>query len=191
MWLMLKRSVVAVACMAAVALVPARLFAWGCSRSFSGSSSYTSPSGHTYSGSSSFSGSYSGYHGGYCGSSYYGYHGCSYGGCGGYGAAFAAGAVTGAVVGATVASAVAAPTTTYVYPTSGVYVAPPPVYVSSPVVVAPSPIAHYPIGSTLTVLPAGFTTLNVNGVEYYQSGPNWYQMRVGGNGVYFVTVPTP
>lgn len=226
-------------------LLPSQAFAWGCSRSFSGSgryggsfshsgstsggwgnfshsgsSSYTSRSGQTYSGShsgsgsygyggASYSGSYSTAHGGsgsYSGSasyhgggSYYGYHGCAYPttySCS-TGGAFAAGMVTGAVVGAAVASAAKPPppAPVYVYPAPGVYVAPPPVVITTPTTTTTTTTTvvqtSLPIGSTTTVLPPGFVSLNVNGTEYYQKGPTWYQMKVGGNGVYFVVVPAP
>ena len=166
--------------------------------SHSGSTSYTSPSGQSYSGSHSGSGSYgyggATYHGSYSGTggsaSYYGYHGASYtttsSGC--YGSGFGAGVVTGAAVGATVGAAVAAsaaPTTVYVNPTPGVYVQP------TQVVTTAAPVATLPIGTTLTVLPVGFTSLNVNGVQYYQSGPTWYRMNVGSTGTTFVVVAPP
>ena len=95
------------------------------------------------------------------------------------------------VAGAAAAIKSSEPTTVYVAPTPGVYVAPAPVVVTAPVMV-PSPAARLvPVGTTVTVLPAGFVSLNVNGAEYYQCGPTWYQMRVGSNGVYFVVVPAP
>lgn len=48
-----------------------------------------------------------------------------------------------------------------------------------------------PVGTTTSALPAGFQTLNVNGSTYYQSGPNWYKMEVGSNGVYYIVVQAP
>jgi hypothetical protein len=218
------------------ALLPSTTaFGWGCSRSFSGSgryggdfshsgstsggwgnvshsgsTSYTSPSGQSYSmghsgsgsagwGSASYSGSAYGPHGGtasYSGSvsgasgyhgAYYGYHGyaapppCCYGS---YGSGFGAGMVTGAVVGAAAASA-AKPSTAYVYTTPGVYVAPPP-----PTVVT-APALALPVGASVTVLPAGFTSEMVNGVQYYQAGSTWFQMRVSGTTVSYVVVSAP
>jgi len=183
------------------------------SASHSGSTTATAPDGQSYSGSHSSSASYSSsgatYHASYSGSSsayhssgsYYGYHGCTYPPpttcSGSTGGAFAAGMVTGAFVGAAAASAktpapaptyvVAAPT--YVYPTPGVYVSSPTVMVAAPPPVAvPSAL---PLGSTVPSLPAGFLSLNVGGIEYYQSGPNWYQVRSGANGAYYVVVPVP
>ena len=183
------------------------------SASHSGSTTATAPDGQSYSGSHSSSASYSSsgatYHASYSGStstyhssgSYYGYHGCTYPPpttcSGSTGGAFAAGMLTGAVVGVAAASAktpapaptyvVAAPT--YVYPTPGVYVASPTVTVAAPPPVAvPSAL---PLGSTVPSLPAGFLSLNVGGIEYYQSGPNWYQVRSGANGAYYVVVPVP
>jgi len=183
------------------------------SASHSGSTTATAPDGQSYSGSHSGSASYGSsgatYHASYSGStstyhssgSYSGYHGCTYPPpttcSGSTGGAFAAGMITGAVVGVAAASAktpapaptyvVAAPT--YVYPTPGVYVASPTVTVAAPPPVA-VPFA-LPLGSTVPSLPAGFLSLNVGGIEYYQSGPNWYQVRSGANGAYYVVVPVP
>lgn len=193
---------------------------WG-GFSHSGSTSYTGPGGNTYSGSHSgsgsygwggatyhSSGSYSGYHGsasysatyhGGYGGTYYGYHGYAYPApyCGSSGSAFAAGLVTGAVTGAAVGAAVASqPSTVYVAPTPGVYVQPAPVVVSNPVVVSSPAVVSttqvvLPVGSRVTALPVGFQSMNVNGVQYYQSGSTWYQMEVGNNGVYYEVVPAP
>jgi hypothetical protein len=96
------------------------------------------------------------------------------------------GAVVGAVAGAAVANSTPAPVT-YVYPSSGVYVAPAPVVYTAPAVV----VTALPVGSTTTVLPIGYASMVVNGLTYYQSGPNWYQMQVGSNGVYYVVVRAP
>lgn len=198
-----------VAGLSAVALIPVNALAWGCAHSFSasgryggsfshvggsyggygggghfGASAYTSPSGHTYTASHSASYGYGGYH-----SSYYGCHGVSYGypsSCSN-GSAFAAGVVTGAVVGAAVASAATPAPVTYVYPSPGVYVAPAPVVYTAPPVV----VTTLPVGSTTTVLPVGYASMSVNGATYYQSGPNWYQMEVGSNGVYYMVVRAP
>lgn len=215
-----------------------RTFAWGCGRSFSGtdrfggsvshssstsggwgdfshsgSTSYTTRDGQSYStshsgsgtyggGNVSYSGSATGPHGGtasYSGSAsaygyhgaYYGYHGyscpppCCYGSYGsGFGAGMVTGAALGAVTTAAVASAAKPPATTYVYSTPGVYVAPP-VVVGAPLV---APLA---VGTTVTVLPAGFTSEVVNGIQYYQAGATWYQMRVVGTSVQYVVVPAP
>lgn len=185
--------------------------------SHSGSTPYTSPSGQSYSGSYSGEGVYGGgsaaWHGSYSGTngsanyagaatnhpSYYGgstgyagaavYHPPTY--YGAYGSsstncyaagAFGAGVVTGAAV--TTAPPV---TNVYVAPAAGVYVAPSPYVVSAaPVVASPTPI-----GSTVTVLPPGYVAMNINNTEYYQVGTTYYQMRMGGNGAYFVVVPAP
>lgn len=98
------------------------------------------------------------------------------------------GAVVGGVAGAAIASA-SKPSTTVVYaaPPAGVYVAPTaPVVISAPVT---APV--YTIGTTVTALPLGFTSENVNGVQYYQSGSTWFQMQVGASGVYYQVVPAP
>ena len=107
------------------------------------------------------------------------------------------GAVVGGVAGAAIASA-SKPSTTVVYaaPPAGVYVAPTaPVYVpvpTAPVVIsAPVTAPVYTIGTTVTALPLGFTSENVNGVQYYQSGSTWFQMQVGASGVYYQVVPAP
>jgi hypothetical protein len=180
--------------------------------SHSGSTTYTRPDGQTYSGSHSGSGTYgyggASYHGSYSNSyggsasysgsasyggsgCYYGYHGYSYPApyCGSTGGAFAAGAVTGALVGAAVASS-SQPAPVYVAPAPGVYVQPAPVVVTTPstTVVTSGPLV---VGTTVSALPVGFQPMNVNGVQYYQSGSTWYQMRVVGSSVSYVVVPTP
>jgi len=224
-----------------LAAIAPQAMGWGCSRSFSGggryggsfshsgsssggyggfshsgSTSYTSRYGHTYSGSHSGSGTYgyggASYHGSYSGSagyhsysgsaSYCGYHGCAYPtystGC--YGSGFGAGLATGAIVGAAVASSAHAAAPVYVYPASGVYVQPTPVYTApaatpapaaGPAPVPPSPEVALPTGATVTVLPPGFATVTVKGTQYYLSGVTWYRMEYGANGVYFLVVPAP
>lgn len=182
----------------------------GGSFSHSGSGSWTSPSGQTYSGSHSGSGTYgwggATWHGSYSGSGgasgsysgvavrtpYYGYHGSAYPvpvygtySSSGFGAGFAAGAVTGAAVTAAAASA-SQPSTTYVVPASGVYVAP--AAVAQPVVAVPAVV---PIGTTVTVLPTGFRSEVVNGVQYYQAGSTWYQLRIQNGSAVFVVVAAP
>lgn len=184
---------------------------WG-GFSHSGSTSYTTRSGQTYSGSHSGSGSYgwggASYHGSYSGSAgsasysrsvsyngyYGGYHGCAYvapcSGC--YGSGFGAGMVTGAVLGAAAASAAKpASTTTYVYPSPGVYVAPSTTVVTTAPAGTTTVATGVPVGTTVTVLPPGFKSEMVNGVQYYQCGSTWYQMHAGSSGVSFVVVPAP
>jgi len=237
---MLNKPIIPIlASVLAISLMPAQSLAWGGCHSFSGSgrfggsfshssssfggfghfghsgsTTYTSPTGRSYStshagyggygyggahysGTASYHGAYYGgtahYHGTAYHGGYYGFHGYSYNtssSCSN-GTAFAIGAATGAVVGAAVASA-HTPSTVYVAPAPGVYVQPAPVAVVEPYA-EPAVVVHpaLTIGSTVTVLPAGFKSLNVNGAQYYQSGPTWYQMKVGGNGVYFVVVPAP
>jgi hypothetical protein len=48
-----------------------------------------------------------------------------------------------------------------------------------------------PMGSQVSVLPPGCNSMNINGGQYYQCGPYWYQPFFGGNGVYYTMVPTP
>jgi hypothetical protein len=48
-----------------------------------------------------------------------------------------------------------------------------------------------PMGSQVAVLPPGCASMNINGGQYYQCGPYWYQPFFGGNGVYYTLVPTP
>lgn len=97
-----------------------------------------------------------------------------------YGCGAAAGAVVGMAVGAAVASA-ARPTTVVVQPAPTVYVQQPSYYVDGSV----------PIGSQFAVLPPGATSMVVNGVNYYQSGPNWYKPYFGSSGVYYQVVLAP
>jgi hypothetical protein len=180
---------------------------WGCARSFSasnswgGSISHTSGSyggwggaGHfgsttvTGAGGNSFSASHAGVYGG----GYHGSYSTSYSSGGSYGGGFGAGLVTGAVVGATVAT-LAKPAPTYVYtsptyiaPVSGVYVPP------APVVIAPPPVYHgLPLGSTVSVLPTGFTSTTIDGIQYYYRDDTWYRPYFGSAGPYYLVVPTP
>jgi hypothetical protein len=48
-----------------------------------------------------------------------------------------------------------------------------------------------PYGTEYAALPGGCQSMVVNGVNYYQCGPTWYQPFMGGNGVYYSVVPTP
>ena len=94
----------------------------------------------------------------------------------------------GAVVGATVANAEKPVSTTYVYPSSGVYVAP------STTIVTSTPAAPYlglPIGTRETVLPTGFTAVNTGGVQYYLCNNTWYRPYFGSSGPYYLVVPAP
>ena len=183
--------------------------------SHSGSSSYTSARGQTYSGEHSGSGSYgSGYHGSAegsrGGSAEYsgGYHGGAYGGAayGGYhtdyhGSTYGGTAYAGAYHGpdhpaypASGDAAVAAyhaPTwgAAWVPPAAGVYA--PPVQAAA---VANTAVAAPPamqVGVTVAALPAGYTTQTVNGVTYYVSPPNWYQLQINNGNASFVVVPAP
>lgn len=49
----------------------------------------------------------------------------------------------------------------------------------------------YPPGTEMAALPGGCASMNVNGVNYYQCGPTWFQPFFGGNGVYYTVVPAP
>jgi hypothetical protein len=92
-------------------------------------------------------------------------------GCG-VGLAAVAGLATGVIVGA----AIARPQ-------------PQTVYVAQPV---PTMVIASPqMGAEYGALPPGCQSMNVNGVNYFQCGPTWYQPFVGGNGVYYQVVPTP
>jgi len=79
----------------------------------------------------------------------------------------------------------------YAYPTSGVYLGPsvaqPSANPSGP---RPTSVA-LSIGVEAASLPAGATSETVNGVQYFRSGPDWYQMRSSAVGNYFVVVPAP
>jgi hypothetical protein len=79
----------------------------------------------------------------------------------------------------------------YVAPPAGVYVAPAATTVVAATPVVTPIVAPVAVGSTVTVLPAGFVTMNYAGTEYYRCGTTYYQMRTGTNGVYFVVVPAP
>ncbi|MFZ4537530.1 hypothetical protein [Propionivibrio sp.] len=115
-----------------------------------------------------------GYHGGYYG----GYHG---GGC--YGCGAAAGAVAGLAVGAMAGAAIADASR------------PATVYVQQPAVVVEQPVyqsaGNLPIGTQFAVLPSGSRSMVVNGVNFYQNGPNWYKPYFGSNGVYYEVVTAP
>jgi len=172
------------------------------SHSGSGTYGYGGVNYHgSYSNSWGGSGTYHGsaYHTGYYGGpSYYGYHGVTYNTtynngccCCSTGGAFAAGMVTGAVTGAAVAAATHPTSTTYVYPSSGVY------YPSGNTTVnvvnnsGESMPGADAIGTQSTQLPPGAKVMNVNGQQFFQSGPNWWQMRTGPAGPYYVVVPAP
>jgi hypothetical protein len=94
-------------------------------------------------------------------------------GCG-VGAAAVAGLLGGAILGATLAGGGAAP------PPMVVEQPPPQVILQAP-----------PPGTPVAVLPPGCASMNVNGANYFQCGQTWYQPYVGGNGVYYVAIPTP
>ena len=88
-----------------------------------------------------------------------------------------AAAVGGFLAGAAVASA-ARP---------AVVVNPAPVVINSAPVYVGSPM----IGTTVSVLPQGCSTMDVNGTHYYQLGSTWYRPYFGGSGVYYQVVAAP
>lgn len=47
------------------------------------------------------------------------------------------------------------------------------------------------IGSQYAALPPGCQSMVVNGYNYFQCGPVWYQPFMGGNGMYYQVIPTP
>lgn len=97
-----------------------------------------------------------------------------------YGCGAAAGAVAGIAVGAAIATA-ARPATVVVQQPSAIVVQQP-TYVVHP---------HLPIGTQVAQMPSGAKDMVVNGVHYYQAGPNWYKPYFGSSGVYYEVVPTP
>jgi hypothetical protein len=88
-----------------------------------------------------------------------------------------AAAVGGFLAGAAVASA-ARP---------AVVVNPAPVVINQAPVYVGSPM----IGTTVSVLPPGCSTMDVNGTHYYQLGSTWYRPYFGGSGVYYQVVAAP
>ena len=115
------------------------------------------------------------YHAGYGGGAYYhptyaagGCWGCTTGYSGG--AVAAAGAV-GLMAGAAIGSAAASPTVVMQQP----------VYVSGPA-----------IGTEVFALPGGgCSSVNANGITYYNCGSAYYQPHFGSNGVYYTVVANP
>jgi hypothetical protein len=97
-------------------------------------------------------------------------------GCG-IGVAAVAGLIGGAVIGAAIAGNAPPPERTVIVEQA----APQPVYVQQ----------GMPIGMQVAGLPPGCGNMNVNGQQFYQCGPTWYQPFFGGNGVYYTVVPQP
>jgi hypothetical protein len=100
-----------------------------------------------------------------------------------YGCGAAAGAVAGLAIGAMAGAAIANASKP-----AAVYVQPAPVIVQQPAYVVQG---NVPIGTQLAYLPPGSNSMVVNGVNYYQSGPNWYKPYFGSSGVYYQVVPAP
>ena len=111
------------------------------------------------------------YHAGYGGGAYY-HPAYAAGGCWGCGAgAVAAAGVVGLAAGAAIGSAASSPTV----------VVQQPVYVAGPA-----------IGSEVFALPSGgCSSVNANGIHYYNCGSGYYQPHFGSNGVYYTVVPSP
>lgn len=65
---------------------------------------------------------------------------------------------------------------------------PPPAPAPAP---TPAPQTALPIGTVVTVLPAGCVTLDINNVKYYQSGSNYYMAAYQGNTMVYVTTKLP
>lgn len=103
-----------------------------------------------------------------------GYYGGGYS-SGQVAAAGVAGLAVGAMVGAAAASSHSAPP-----PTTVVVQQPAQAYSS-----------QMPIGTQVTVLPGNCGSATVQGVEYYQCGPNWYKPYFGNSSVYYQVVPVP
>jgi YHS domain-containing protein len=86
----------------------------------------------------------------------------------------------------------------YVAP-APVYVAPAPVYVASdPVYVAPAPPAQpppsttkLPIDTSMWTLPSGCLQVSVDGLTYFQCGPNWLRAFQSDRGTYYAVVAPP
>ena len=97
-----------------------------------------------------------------------------YGSTGYSGATVAAAGVAGLAVGAMVGAAAAS------------NAAPATVIVQQPM--AP---AYMPLGTSLSYLPGGCNSINVNSGQYYQCGPNWFRPFFGSNGAYYQVVPAP
>jgi hypothetical protein len=116
---------------------------------------------------------------------YGGHHGGGYyrgGGC--YGCGAAAGAVAGLAVGTMVGAAISSserPATVIVQQPEAVVVQQPAYYAQG----------SFPIGTQFVSLPPGSNSIVVRGVNYYQSGPNWYKPYFGSSGVYYEVVPAP
>ena len=123
-----------------------------------------------------------GWHGGgyYHGAAYF--HPYYHGGC--YGCGAAAGAVAGLAVGAMAGAAIANASR----PATVVVQQPAPVVVQQPAYYTQG---NLPIGTQVAALPAGSTSMVVNGVNYYQRGPTWYKPYFGSSGVYYEVVPAP
>jgi len=97
-----------------------------------------------------------------------------YGSTGYSGATVAAAGVAGLAVGAMVGAAAAsnaAPTTV--------------------IVQQPMAPAYMPLGTSLSYLPGGCNSININSGQYYQCGPNWFRPFFGSNGAYYQVVPAP
>lgn len=117
------------------------------------------------------------YHAGYGGGAYYhpayvggGCWGCTTGYSGG---AVAAAGVVGLAAGAAIGSAAASSSNPTV-------VVQQPVYVTGPA-----------IGTKVFALPGGCSSVNADGITYYNCGSAYYQPHFGSNGVYYTVVPSP
>ena len=115
------------------------------------------------------------YHAGYGGGAYY-HPAYAAGGCWGCTAGYSAGAVAAAgAVGLAAGAALGAAASS---PTVGVQQ---PVYVTGPA-----------IGSEVFALPGGgCSSVNANGITYYNCGSSYYQPHFGSNGVYYTVVASP
>ena len=51
--------------------------------------------------------------------------------------------------------------------------------------------AAYPVGTDISVLPAGCALAPVAAVNYYRCGPTWFQPYYGGGGLYYRAVGAP
>ena len=179
---MQKRLLVVLA-VAGLSILPVQANAWRGGGFHAGAGGFTSWH-HAGYGGGGFGGAYhAGYggvtHVGYGGAYHAGYGGGAYyhpayaaGGCWGCGAgAVAAAGVVGLAAGAAIGSAASSPTV----------VVQQPVYVASPA-----------IGSEVFALPSGgCSSVNANGVHYYNCGSGYYQPHFGSNGVYYTVVPSP
>ena len=68
---------------------------------------------------------------------------------------------------------------------------PPPAQAAPAPAPTPAPQTALPIGTVVTVLPAGCVTLDINNVKYYQSGSNYYMAAYQGNTMVYVTSNPP